>query len=475
LNRPARRAGREMGQAVLLVILGLSLFLIGALGLALDGGQMYAHRQMAQTAADAAAEAGILSVFAGTNATSPFPFATGSPPASFTCTTADGRTPCVYARRNGFGGSANDTVTVDFPATVAGVPLSSDPVPALRVTVRRTLNTGLIRFIGPSTASVGAIGVAAIINQTTRVPLLVTHPSFPSTLTNGSAQLKVCGGPTVSIQVNSDNAAAVSISKVVDLSHAGPNDPGDCTTGTGGDFAVFGGPTSAPGSLSLGTTGRYDQPATPQQDPYANIPAPAIPAAGNTSMYSGPGCPVVKCTLYSPGLYNGIRVKNDTALFKPGLYYISSGGFINDANGNMLMATGYPADTQTGAGMVVYNTGAGIFDIGANSNASLVGADNASFYEGILFFEDRNAVAQTHNLGGGGAITLTGTLYMTNWLTVMQNQPSQYQTLNLGGNAGIQINGSIVVGALSMAGTSYVTFNLAGTPFLTTRRAGLVR
>jgi hypothetical protein len=141
----------------------------------------------------------------------------------------------------------------------------------------------------------------------------------------------------------------------------------------------------------------------------------------------------------------------------------------------MLMATGYPADPQTGAGMVVYNTGAGIFDIGANSNASLVGADNASFYEGILFFEDRNAVAQTHNLGGGGAITLTGTLYMTNWLTVMQNQPSQYQTLNLGGNAGIQINGSIVVGALSMAGTSYVTFNLAGTPFLTTRRAGLVR
>ena len=139
------------------------------------------------------------------------------------------------------------------------------------------------------------------------------------------------------------------------------------------------------------------------------------------------------------------------------------------------MATGFPPDAKTGAGMVVYNTGGGIFDIGANANANLVGADNNSSYQGILFFQDRSGAARTHNLGGGGSITLTGTLYMTNSLTVMQNQPTQYQTLNLGGNAGILINGSIVVGALAMAGTSYVTFDLSGTPSLITRRAGLVR
>ena len=475
MNHANFHPGREKGQSVLLVILGLSLFLIGALGLALDGGQMYAHRQMAQTAADAAAEAGIMSMFAGTNATSAFPFATGSPATPFTCTTTDGRTPCVYARRNGFGGAASDRVTIDYPATVAGVSLSSDPVPAIRVTVNRTLTTGLIRFIGPSTASVGGIGVAAIVNQINRVPLLITHPTFAGTLSNGSSSLKVCGGPTRSIQVNSEDAMAVAISKVVDLSHAGPNDPGDCSTGTGGDFAVFGGPVSVPPTLNLGAVGRYDQPSAPQQDPYQNIPAPAIPGAGNTTVVFGVGCPAAACTLYSPGLYNQIWVKNDTALFKPGLYYINGGGFINDANGNMLMAAGYPPDPSTGAGMVVYNTGAGIFNIGSNSNAQLVGADNTSFYEGILFFEDRNAAALTHNLGGGGSITLTGTLYMTNWLTVMLNQPAQYQMLTLGGNAGIQINGSIIVGELSMAGTSYVTFNLAAGPNLTTRRAGLVR
>jgi len=382
----------------------------------------------------------------------------------------------VYARRNGFGESASDTVSIDFPATVAGVPLSSDPVPAIRVTVRRTLNTGLIRFLGPATSSIGGIAVAAIVNQSNRVPLLVTHPTFPGTLANGSASLKVCGGPSRSIQVNSDNDMALAISKVVDLSHAGPNDPGDCTTGTGGDFAVFGGPSIPPATLNLGAVGRYEQPASPQRDPYENLPEPAIPSVlGNTSLTSGFGCPVLQCTLYSPGLYSTIMIKNDTALFKPGLYYISGGGFGDQANGNMRMATGFPPDANTGAGMVVYNTGGGIFDIGANANANLVGADNNSFYQGILFFQDRNGAARTHNLGGGGSITLTGTLYMTNSLTVMQNQPTQYQTLNLGGNAGILINGSIVVGALAMAGTSFVTFNLAGGPILTTRRAALVK
>jgi hypothetical protein len=182
LKHSIRASGREKGQSVLLLVVGLSLFLMAALGLALDGGQMYAQRQMAQTAADAAAEAGIMSVLGGTNATSSFPFGTGTPPSPFTCSTTDGRTPCVYARTNGFGGSASDTVSIDYPTTIAGVSLSSDPLAVIRVSVSRTLKTGLIRFIGPSTTSIRAIGAAAIVNQDNRVPLLVTHPTFPSVL-----------------------------------------------------------------------------------------------------------------------------------------------------------------------------------------------------------------------------------------------------------------------------------------------------
>ena len=144
------------------MVVGMGIFMFGALGLAIDGGQMYAQWQMAQAAADAAAEAGIMSILKGTNATSTYTFATGTPPlASYVCTTTDGRTPCVYARDNGFGATASDTVTLSYPATVSGVTLTSVTVPAFTVTVQRILQTGMIRFVGgPATSTISAKAIS---------------------------------------------------------------------------------------------------------------------------------------------------------------------------------------------------------------------------------------------------------------------------------------------------------------------------
>lgn len=462
----------------MLMVVCLSIFMIGALGLAIDGAQLYAHRQMAQTAADAAAQAGILSIFDGTNSAGTHAFGTG---ASFTCAAggADLRTPCVYAANNGFG-TAADTVTVSFPAPpIAGVTLASDPVPVIRVAIQRMLNNGLIRFVGPSTSAINATAEAAIVSGLSPVALLITHPTLANALS--SSGVVICGGPPRGVQVNSNNATAAT-GAGIDLSRAGPNDPGNCTTGTGADFGSFGGPTSAPGGLSLGTTGRYVQPASPILDPYASIPAPAVPATApaKTPLANGvsgcPASPKKSCNLYSPGLYpSGITVKNETAVFKPGLYYMASGGFGNAANGDMVMSTGFSADPATGSGMVVYNTGAGTFQAGANASATLVGADNTSTYQGILFFQDRTAAAQTHSLGGGGAIALTGSIYLTNSLAIMQANASLYQALSMGGNSSIQINGLIIVGALSTHGTATVQFNLSGVPVLRVRQVSLIR
>ncbi len=126
----------EDGQSLVFVALCMSIFLLGALGLGIDGAHLYAHRQMAQTAADAAAQAAIMSIFDGTNGAGSAGF-TDTALSSFTCSTTDTRTPCAYARNNGFGGSASDTVTVDFPADASypGVSYSSDPVNLARVTV----------------------------------------------------------------------------------------------------------------------------------------------------------------------------------------------------------------------------------------------------------------------------------------------------------------------------------------------------
>ena len=190
MKRPVHTFGREDGQAVILVVVAMSILLIGALGLAIDGGQMYAHRQMAQAAADAAAQAGIMSIFDGTNGTSAHPFGTGTPPiASSVCTTADARTPCVYARNNGFGGTSADTVTLSFPATVSGVTLSSATVPAFAVTVQRSLKTGLIRFIGAgATVTITAKATAGLVGAVSPDCVYALDPSAPNAFqaTNGA-------------------------------------------------------------------------------------------------------------------------------------------------------------------------------------------------------------------------------------------------------------------------------------------------
>jgi hypothetical protein len=476
-------SNRERGQAIVLMVVALGLFAFGALGLAIDVSQIYAQKQMAQTAADAASQAGIMSIFDGTNATSPHPFGTGSPPAAFVCSTSDLRTPCVYARNNGFGSTASDTINVSFPDTLPGATLSGDSVPAILVTVQRTLRTSFMRFLGPSTSTATAVSGAAIVSEQSVAPLLITHPTLASAVSaGGSASVKICGGPARSVQVNSNSAAAFG-GGTFDLSKAGPADSGACTTGTGADFGTFGGPSAKPAGVSLGSTGHYVQPASPILDPYSDISAPTQPASApaKTSLANGvSGCPAAPkkgCNLYSPGLYSsGISVKNETAVFKPGLYYMAgSGGFGNAANGDMVMATGFPNDAATGSGMMVFNTGTGTLGLGANSSAVLRGSDNSSTYKGLLFFQDRTGAAQTHTMGGGGALTLTGSIYMHNTVATMTADATHYQTLSIKGNSSIQINGLIVANSLSMSGTPNITFNLAGTPTFTVRQIAVVK
>ena len=478
--------GNRRGQATLLVVVAVSLSLLGAMGLAVDGAQVYAHRTMAQAAADAAAEAGIMSIFNGTNTG-----ANAFGASSFTCTTTDVRTPCSYARLNGFGSTAADTITVEFPTSAPGVNLSdSDPVNQIRVTIARAMPTSFMRLLGSNSITIKAAGTAAIVDVLAPVPILVLHPTKDGALsTSGDSTLRICGGANRSIQVNSSSATGSDFgggSVTIDLSHAGKNDPGNCTTGTGADYGEHGtGPTSAPGTLLLGSTGKYIQPSAIISDPLASVPAPAqpLPAPAATALSAGTnGCPAVPaqpCKLYSPGLYTGSKfeVKNETAVFKPGIYYMDGVGFSNAANGIMLMSTGFTDDADTGQGMLVYITGSGTVDVGSNSSASLVGSLSAGTYKGILFFEDRNGPANTgnsgHRLGGNGNVTLQGTIYLTN----TNMTASVYQNVRLRGGAGNQtlITGEIIVSTLDVGGNGTIQMNLNPDSTLHVRQVALVK
>jgi Flp pilus assembly protein TadG len=502
------RHDREKGQAILIVLTAMGIFILGAAGLAIDGAQMYSHRQMAQAAADSAAQAAIMSIFDRTNTVTAnaAKFATDS---TITCSTSDARTPCVYARNNGFGATSNDTVTIEFPNSAAGVGLSGDdPINLARVTVQRELANGLIRFVGgPATSTIKAIGTAAIVDVVSPTPIIVTHPTLTGALSsNGNPTITICGGPIRSIQVNSSgiypslgNGVSMNSNTTVDLSQAGPKGGPTCSGGTGADFGTFAGPASAPFNFLKGTLpGKYIQPASPIIDPFAKVNPPTRPGSEHTGpvgLANGangcPASPANPCKLYSPGLYStGISVQNETAIFKPGVYYILSNGFQNQANGLMLMSTGFADDPDTGQGILVYNTGNGngdTFDVGSNSSASLVGSCDTltcNTYKGILFFEDRNAgphigsgANKAHKFGGGGALSLVGTLYITNTLAGMTTMPTTYQNVLLQGTPGsaTSITGEVIAGTLSLGGNSEVKMSLNPAAVLHIRQVALVK
>jgi len=381
LKRSTTNAGREGGQAVILVVVAMSILLIGALGLAIDGGQMYAHRQMAQAAADAAAQAGIMSIFDGTNATSAHPFGTGTPPiASSVCTTTDGRTPCVYARNNGFGGTTADTVTLSFPATVSGVGLSSAAVPALAVSVQRTLPTGLIRFVGAAaTSSITAKATAALIGSVSPDCVYALDPQ------NTANTFQAINGVTVvvngcSIMVNSSNSQAAEI-LYVNITAPAVDIVGKC---------------NCQGTYPPIVTG-----AAPIADPFASVAAPAVGAC-NFNNYS----PGYGTWTLNPGVYcGGITINNGaTATFNPGTYVINGGGL-----------TVGGGSTVTGSGVMFYLTGTnasyGSVNIANGANVTF-SAQTSGPYLGILFFQDRTITSGNNaTFAGGATMKLTGSLY----------------------------------------------------------------
>jgi hypothetical protein len=381
LKRSAITFGREDGQAVILVVVAMSILLIGAVGLAIDGGQMYAQRQMAQAAVDAAAQAGIMSIFNGSNATSAHPFGTGTLPGSSTCTTADLRTPCVYARNNGFGGTPADTVTLSFPVTVSGVTLSSATVPAFAVTVQRTLQTGLIRFVGaPATVSITAKATAGLVGTVSPYSIYALDRSSAQNafLATGGARVALGGGAIVVNSTNND-AATVSGSSVVTAS----------AISVAGGVVISGGGITTPAPV----TG-----AAPAVDPFASAPAPVIGACAYTSYSKGSGT----WTL-NPGVYcGGISLHNGAiATFNPGTYIINGGG--------LSLAGG----TTTGSGVIVYlkgTTASPSFVTISNGGSVTFSALASGLYMGILFFQDKSNAANV-TFSGGAAMKLTGTLY----------------------------------------------------------------
>ncbi len=367
-----QRRAREGGQTLTLVLLGLGLFLLAAVGIAVDVSNWWFHRQMAQGAADAACTAGVMDLLANAEGVTTGGFPSGSPPGSFACSGASGAASatCKYAGLNGYDGTgrvagqASNDVLVSFPTSVPGLnvcsPTNPPPcvptsvgTPFIQVTVMDrvpTTFTGLVS--GSSTTDVAGSAVCGVLQSTAPVPIIVLNPTCQHAFQiGGNSTVKIVGGPTRSVQVNSMNlscAAATSNASsqcnstgpTIDLSEGGPNF-------TGSEFAVFGQPKTAPS----GFTGTDWATGTPISDPYQLVAKPTVPPSSPTDLstvltgakfntnvgwvaHNVDGCPdSIGCIEYQPGLYtNPIVVKGYTAIFSPGIYYMQ--GTKNDNSGS---------------------------------------------------------------------------------------------------------------------------------------------
>ncbi|HEY1213026.1 MAG TPA: hypothetical protein VGE93_05280, partial [Bryobacteraceae bacterium] len=80
-------------------------------------------------------------------------------------------------------------------------------------------------------------------------------------------------------------------------------------------------------------------------------------------------------------------------------------------------------------------------------------------------------------LGGGGAMTLVGTIYLTNTRATMLGNAAQFQQLNLqgGSGSGTLVQGEIIVGALQLGGNGAITMNLNSNAILNVNEVALVQ
>ena len=422
------RRNRESGQAMILMLLIFAIVLLGAVAFAVDQGMLWYHRQQAQNAADSACVSGAMDILVNAAGA-----ATGNQGYNFTgntdscypgnsngfhCSAKPGAAPCAYAARNGYSGSSTNDVCVSFPtaAQMTAVPTGSIPGAALvpnafmRVDVTDHVPSWFSGVLsGKATTDVRTFAACGSVLESAPVPIVVLHPTQASSMQgNGTPTIRILGGPSKSIEVNSGSTTAVGFGGTINLSQGGPNYDGS-------QLGTFGGPATPTGTFLPNASFWIDH-AAPVVDPFQGVVAPAAPpttpAPATPSDLAGVaacssanivaqacvidyrtkvggigkahGCPDPNgCILFTAGYYPAtFQVKGPggpnrkTYLFDPGVYYIKN-GLTADANSVMRTSTFVPPSPNNIGGIMFYVTGTPQ-NCGAGGSKGLVCIDSNS-------------------------------------------------------------------------------------------------
>ena len=171
--------------------------------------------------------------------------------------------------------------------------------------------------------------------------------------------------------------------------------------------------------------------AVPAQDPYATLPAPAIPA----------GCSAVPGAGAIPsGKYCGGMTLQNTRTLSGGVYVISGGTLKINAGANI-----------SGSNVTFYLTNGATLQMNGGAHLN-ISAPTSGTYSGVLFFGDRTMANAVQKVNGDSTSTLTGAIYF----------PSQSVEFlgNFSGNNGCM---RVIADTVTLSGSTTMNGSCPGT------------
>ncbi len=349
--------------------------LFGMAALAIDVGNLWTTRRKMQSAADAAAIAGVDAITIGESGSAVVSAAK------------------YGAQQNGFqDGSTSTTSSSTVSVAVNNPPTSGSYqglASAVQVVVSQTQPTYFMRVLGWNQVPVSVSATALAVGSGSCVFSL--DSSAPGAITvNGSTSLSsACG-----IYDNSDSSTAMTVGGGGTVTATSVGVVGQTNVNGGGSMPV------AQGIPAFG-------------DPLAWIPQPSFDSTScpNGSFHQQS----LSGTITAPQIYcGGIHIAGgSTVNFSPGLYIIDGGGIQIDGGA-----------TVSGSGVTFFLTGQNTSNGSPNAYGGVNIASNATVnlsapctsssgsIAGVLFFQDRsitNGVGSSIN--GGSTSTFSGALY----------------------------------------------------------------
>lgn len=406
---------RQSGQAALMTAMSIPV-LLGILGLVVDIGWDYWRAEACKTAATAAAmaaarQAQLAGAFTTANGIAVQSTAANCPASPTSPPSNNLMAGCLYAQQNGFVNSGKQLVR--YTAGTTGSPVAgSNPSYWVRFTVTEKIPTLFASVLGYQNSIVSAKSTAGVFSSAQGACIYALDPNANSAISlGGNTDVEAgCG-----VYDNSSSATALTCSNNTTLDAQGAAI--DVTGGANCRGTVTPAPTT-------------NQPTT--ADPFANVPAPSIPARCDSSGLTA-GTTV---NMPSDGKYvicgGGIDMTGNGSLSLPAGIYILTGGGINWHNGSV-----------SGSGVTIYMTGPSPGGTTINGNMVVnLSAPTSGTYRGMVIYRDRTLLSPpSDKFNGGATMNFNGTIYV----------PGSAVTFNGGNNSAIT---ALIADTISFIGTS---------------------